>query len=79
MQTISINANLHGDSKISKDRSINKVAVLSRTEWTRISNQRHKRERELAKITIEADARLKLHQLSVDKVKNWKNTEQVIK
>lgn len=56
---------------------VHEVAVLTQAHWDRIQYQLKKKEIEAEKIRKIIEAREQLHQLSLDRVKDWKNTVYV--
>ena len=71
--------NKHGKKQSDKMASaeLKQVTVLSKTDWDRIEAHLNRRHLENEKARKDLEERQHLHELSMEKVKNWSNTVYV--
>lgn len=59
--------------------NLRQVAVLSKTDWEGIQHRLNKRQIEAERIRQLQEEKQRLHELSLERVKNWSNTVYVSK
>src|SRR6218665_2589848 len=54
--------------------SLGDVKVLTQADWIRIQNHLHKSQTEEERLRKQHEERIRLHEMSQEKIKNWTNT-----